>query len=250
MDFSRRQFSAQVLGSLVAYGLLETLWSRDLLADDVKPIIGNWLKDLIAMCKDLKGQKLTDLDFQKKMEALYKTVNLKDLCSVVKLDDIEKKVKLPDNGASSSGIDFKQVDGLPADIGFGRQIFGCKKGRSIVPHGHLNMCTVFIILKGEWEGRHYEKVETEKEHFLIKPTIDQKFEAGGVSTISDHKDNIHWFKAVSETAFIFNVHVVGYDTTIKGNSGRLYLDPDGEKVKGGLIRAKKMTSEECHKKYG
>ena len=37
---------------------------------------------------------------------------------------------------------------------------------------------------------------------------------------------------------------------IKLSSGRLYLDPDGEKVKGGLIRAKKMTSAECHKKYG
>jgi hypothetical protein len=31
------------------------------------------------------------------------------------------------------------VTGLPAEVGFGRQIFGCKKGRSIVPHGHSNM---------------------------------------------------------------------------------------------------------------
>lgn len=247
---SRRQFSAQVLSSLVAYGLIETLWSRDLLADEVKPTIGAWLKDLVEMSKDLKGQKLTDLQFQTKMEALYKKVDLKALCTLVKLDDIEKKVKLPDNGASNSGIDFKQVEGLPADVGFGRQIFGCKKGRSIVPHGHLNMCTGFIILKGEWEGRHYDKVETEKEHYLIKPTIDQKFEAGGVSTISDHKDNIHWFKTVSDVGYIFNVHVIGYDTTIKGTSSRQYLDPEGEKVKDGLIRAKKMTSEECHKKYG
>jgi hypothetical protein len=250
MEPSRRQFSAQVLGSLVTYGLIETLWSRDLLADEVKPTVGDWLKDLVAMCKDLKGQKLTDLEFQKKMEALYMKVNLKELVTLVKLDDIEKKVKLPDSGASSSGIDFKAIDGLPADVGFGRQIFGCKKGRSIVPHGHLNMCTGFIVLKGEWEGKHFDRIETEKEHFVIKPTIDQKFVAGGVSTISDHKDNIHWFKAVSDVGFIFNVHVVGYDNTIKGNSGRLYLDPDGEKLKGGLIRAKKMTSEECHKKYG
>ena len=46
-----------------------------------------------------------------------------------------------------------------------------------------------------------------------------------MSTISDHKDNVHWFKAVSETAYIFNVHVIGYDPDIKGNSGRLYVDP-------------------------
>ena len=250
MTPTRRQFSAQVLGSLVAYGLIDTLWSRDLLADEVKPTVGAWLKDLVTMTKDLRGRKLTDTEFQAKMEALYKTVDLKALCSLVKLDDVEKKVKLPDNGASNTGIDFKAVEGLPADVGFGRQIFGCKKGRSIVPHGHLNMCTGFIILKGEWEGKHYDRVETHKEHYIIKPTIDQKFAAGGVSTISDHKDNIHWFKAVSDTAYIFNVHVIGYDPDIKGNSGRLYVDPDGEKLAGGLVKAPKLSSAACHKKYG
>ena len=250
MDPTRRQFSTQVLGSLVTYGLIETLWSRDLLADPVKPAIEAWLKDLVSMSKDLRGQKLTDLQFQAKMEDLYKRVDLKALASLVKLDDIEKKVKLPDNGASNSAIDLKQVSGLPADVGFGRQIFGCKKGRSIVPHGHSNMCTGFIILKGKWVGKHYDRVETQKDHYIIRPTIDREFEAGDLSTISDHKDNIHWFKAVSDAAYIFNVHVIGYDPTIKGNSGRLYVDPDGEKLTGGLVRAPKMTSEACHKKYG
>ena len=88
------------------------------------------------------------------------------------------------------------------------------------------------------------------DHYVIKPTIDAKFNAGDLSTISDHKDNIHWFKATSRTAFIFNVHVIGYDPGIEGMSDRLYLDPEGEKLKGGLVKAKKMSSEECHKKYG
>ena len=249
MSSSRREFGSQILGSLVAYGLIETLWSRDLLADSVKPTIGDWLKDLIAMTNDLRGRKLTDLEFQTKMEELYKRVDLKTLSTFVKLDDIEKKSKLPDNGAASLGIDLSAVEGLP-EVRFGRQIFGCKKGRSIVPHGHSNMCTGFIVLKGEWHGRHYDRVETLAEHFIIKPTIDRAFKAGDLSTISDHKDNIHWFEAKSETAYIFNVHVTGYDPKIDGNSGRLYVDPDGEKLTGGLVKAAKMTSALCHKKYG
>ena len=148
MSSSRREFGSQILGSLVAYGLIETLWSRDLLADSVKPTIGDWLKDLVTMTNDLRGRKLTDLEFQTKMEELYKRVDLKTLSTFVKLDDIEKKSKLPDNGAASLGIDLSQVEGLP-EVRFGRQIFGCKKGRSIVPHGHSNMCTGFIVLKGE-----------------------------------------------------------------------------------------------------
>ncbi len=50
--------------------------------------------------------------------------------------------------------------------------------------------------------------------------------------------------------YIFNVHVMGYDPALKVSTGRLYLDPDGEKTAGGLVVAKKMTSAECHKKYG
>ena len=247
---SRREFHAKLLGSALAFSLIELVRSRDLFADPAKPTIQKWLAELVEMTRDLKGQKLTDLQFQTKMEDLYKRVDLKELCSLVKLDDIEKTKKLPDSGAANVGFDLSKVEGLPADVGFGKQIFGCKKGRSIVPHGHANMCTGFIILRGEWHGRHYDRVETNKDHYLIKPTIDRPFKPGELSTISDHKDNIHWFRATSDAAYIFNVHVIGYDKTIKESSGRLYLDPEGEKLAGGLIKAPKMTSADCHKKYG
>ncbi len=245
---TRREFHSRFLGSLMAFGLVETLWQRDLFADAVKPTIQKWILDLIALTKDLKGTKLTDLQFQTKMEELYKTVDLKELCGLVKLDEIEKK-KLPENGASSSGFDIGKLEGLPANLGFGKQIFGCGKGRSVVPHGHVNMCTGFIVLKGKWQGRHFDKLESNKDHFLIKPTVDREFGPGELSTISDHKDNIHWFKGLSEAGYIFNIHVTDYAEGV-GSSGRLYLDPDGEKVAGGLIKAPKMTSNECHKKYG
>jgi len=235
--------------SLVAFGLVEALWARDLFADSVKPTIQAWLKDLTDMTRDLRGQKLTDLQFQTKMEELYKQVDLKALCSLIKLDELEKK-PLPANGASNAGIDLTKVEGLPKETGFGKQIFGCKKDRSIVPHGHANMCTGFIVLKGTWRGRHYDRIETHNDHYVIKPTIDKEFGPGDLSTISDHKDNVHWFKAMSEGAYIFNVHVIGYDPTIKETSGRLYLDPDGEKLTGGRVKAPKMSSADCHKKYG
>jgi hypothetical protein len=247
---SRREFHARLLGSAIAFGLVELLRSRDLLADPVKPTVDKWFLELVEMTKDLRGRKLTDLEFQAKMEELYKRVDLKALCGLIKLDEVEAKTKLPASGAANVGFDLSKVDGLPGSLGFGKQIFGCKKGRSVVPHGHANMCTGFIILKGKWHGRHYDRVETHADHYVIKPTIDQVFEPGGVSTVSDHKDNVHWFKADTDAAFIFNVHVIGYDPKIKESSGRLYLDPDGEKLAGGLVKAPKMSSADCHKKYG
>jgi hypothetical protein len=250
MDPTRRQFSASLLGSVMTFGLVELLWSRDLFADAVKPAVEAWLKELVAMTQDLRGRRLTDVEFQAKMEDLYKRVDLKALVGLVKLDEIEARSKPPASGALSRSIDLAKVEGLPADLGFGKQVFGCGKGRSIVPHGHANMCTGFIVLKGRWHGRHYDRVESHKDHYVIKPTIDREFGPGELSTISDHRDNVHWFRSTSDVGYIFNVHVIGYDPGIKDSSGRLYLDPDGETLSGGRIKAAKMTSEQCHKKYG
>jgi hypothetical protein len=245
----RRDFNAKLIGSAFTFGLIETLFSRDLFADEVKPDISKWFRDLNDLGKDLKGQKLKDTEFQSKMEDLYRKVDLSALLQFVELDKITEKVKFPDNGAFSAGFSLNQVKDL-GNLTFGRQIFCLKKGRAVVPHGHENMCTGFIVLRGTFRGRHYDRLETKSDHYIIKPTIDQEFKAGGLSTISDHKDNVHWFACTSDTGFIFNAHFTGYDPTITNPSGRLYLDPEGEKLQGGLIKAKKMTSGECHKKYG
>jgi hypothetical protein len=247
---TRRTFHHQVLGSMMTYGLIETLFHRDLLADSVKPIVHKWMVDLNDLCRSLKDHKLKDLDFQSKLEELYRKVDLKELLTLLDLDRISRTIKYPERGAASLGIDLNKVEGLPKPLVFGKQIFAMGKGRSVVPHGHDNMCTGFIILRGDFEGRHYDRVEEESDHYLIKPTIDRSFKPGECSTISDHKDNVHWFRASSETGFIFNIHVIGYNQESTKSSRRVYIDPEGEKVSGGLIVAKKISSAEAHRKYG
>ena len=113
-----------------------------------------------------------------------------------------------ENGARRITFKFPEVEGLPKKLVFGKQIFGLKKGRSVVPHGHNNMATAFLILKGNLRGRHYDRLEDQKDHVIIRPTIDREFETGGCSTVSDYKDNVHWFQAITEPAYIFNIHVL------------------------------------------
>ena len=247
---TRREFNSGLLGSLVTYSLIETLFQGELFADGIRPVIQQWMIDLNTLGQDLKGHKVKDTEFQAKLEELYRKVNLPDLLKLVQFDRLEKSVKFPDKGAQSLGVDLNKIDGMPGRLVFGKQIFAMKQGRSVVPHGHDNMCTGFIILKGEFAGKHYDRVEDNADHYLIRPTIDRKFKPGECSTISDHKDNVHWFKADSPTGFIFNIHVMGYNPANPNNSGRIYVDPEGPKSAGGLIVAKKMTSSECHKKYG
>jgi hypothetical protein len=247
---NRRTFDQRLLGSVMAYGLIETLFQRDLFADSIKPLVHQWMVDLHELSQSLKDHKLADTDFQAKLEELYKKVDLTELCNLLELDRVSRTIKLPERGAASVGIDLAKVEGLPRQLVFGKQIFAVAKGRSIVPHGHDNMSTGFIVLRGQFQGRHYDRVEDNQDHYLIKPTIDREFKAGEYSTISDHKDNVHWFQARSGVGFVFNIHVMGYNDEQSRPARRVYVDPQGAKAAGGLIVARKITSAEAHKKYG
>src|SRR5262249_52392685 len=156
---SRRSFNRTILGSLIGYGLIETLFARDLFADAVKPIVHRWVRELQSLGRDLKDRKLSDLEFQSKLEELYRKVHLGELITLIDLDRLSQGVRLPDNGAASLAFDLSKVEGLPKRLVFGKQIFGLKKGRSLVPHGHDNMCTGFVVLRGTFRGRHYDRVE-------------------------------------------------------------------------------------------
>ena len=131
---SRREFHARLIGSAITFGLVEMLWARDLFAEPVKPTIDLWFRELTDMTKDLNGRKLTDIEFQSKMEELYKRVDLKALCSLVKLDEIETDRSCPARPTPASTL---KVEGLPANVW---QADLRLQGESIV-RGHANMCT-------------------------------------------------------------------------------------------------------------
>ena len=54
----------------------------------------------------------------------------------------------------------------------------------------------------------------------------------------------------SETGFIFNVHVVETNPENKKQPGRVYVDPMGEKLAGGLIKAPKISYGKVNQLYG
>jgi hypothetical protein len=248
---SRRTFARQTLGSLLTFSLLETLYQCDAFADNVKPVAHRWVKGMAELGKDLKDQKLKQVEWQKKMEELYSQVDLPEILELIDFDKLTKNLTLVDNGVRSLRFSFKQVEGVPQNLVYGKQIFAFKKGRSVVPHGHNNMATAFLVLRGEFQGKHYDRLKDEPSHYIIKPTVDAKFGPGKGSTVSDYRDNIHWFTALSdEPSFILNIHAMGIDPNNKESTGRLYVDPIGEKLEGGLIRAKKISHEEAHKLYG
>jgi len=248
-EISRRLFTHSTLGSLLTFSLLETLFQCNAFAAKIRPITARWLSEVNQLGFDLKDQKVSQIVWQEKLEELYAQVNLEELLRLIDFEELTKNVKLKEQGARSLRFSFRQVEGVPEKLAYGKQVFALKKGRSVVPHGHNNMATAFIILKGEFHGRHYDRLEDEKDHLIIRPTIDERFTPGDYSTVSDFKDNVHWFEAVSEPAFIFNIHALNVGNDEK-RTGRVYLDPDGEKLTAGRIRAPRLTYDEAQQRYG
>jgi len=247
---SRREFTQQALGSILTMSLLETLFQCDAIAADVKPATVKWLTDVNQLGWDLKDKKLTQLEWQKKIEELYSRADVADFLRLIDFDKLTENVEFVDHGAKSLSVKFPQIEGFPEKLAWGRQIFALKKDRSVVPHGHNNMATAFLILKGSFRGRHYDRIETQEKHLIIKPTIDRKFGVGECSTVSDDKDNVHWFQALDEPAFIFNIHVMGINPDNSEPTGRIYVDPNGEKLKDGHVRARLVEYAEVTKLYG
>src|SRR5262245_18825115 len=249
MSLTRRQFAQGTLGSLLTYSLLETLLRADAFGADQKVQAAKWLKDVNDWSQDIKGKKLPQVEWQKKVDELLGQVDLEDTLKVLDFEKLTANLKFKDQGELSLHAKLPQVEGLPTSLVFGHQVFALSKDRSVVPHGHNNMATAFLILKGTFRGRHYDRLEDDGQYMIIRPTIDRAFAVGEHSTVSDYKDNIHWFTATSEQAFIFNIHVMNVDPARK-DTGRVYLDPNGEKLEGGRIRAKRVTSGEVYKLYG
>ena len=135
-------------------------------------------KSYNAISRDVHEHRKKDVEFQQSLERLYERVDLDAMLKTLDFERLAPSVNFPAIGAKSLPVDFSHIGGLPVKVPFGGQIFAMRKGRSVVPHGHDNMATGFLVLKGNFRGRHYDRVEDHTDHYIIRPTIDRQFRPG------------------------------------------------------------------------
>jgi len=201
----RRTFTQKSIKGLLSYALLSSLVGSKAVSSALKPNLQHWSKALNEYCLDLGKQKITQTEWQHMISLLYRDVELNELLKFIDFERLIKGFQFPDLGVNTKPVKFPKLDGLPANTIFLKKIFGLKKDRAIIPHGHSNMTSAHLVLKGDMRLRHYEKIGEEHNSLIIKPTIDRISTPGDYSSISDEKDNIHWFIANSPTAFTFDI---------------------------------------------
>jgi hypothetical protein len=244
LKLSRRSFTRDALRSLVTFSLLEICLRHDLFAGAVRPVTDRWLKEVNGLCADLHVRALGQADWQSKMEELFARVDLPDLLRSIDFDRLVRAVDYPDDRAAVIEVDLPRLT-------FDRKIFALRRGRAIVPHGHRNMVSGHIVIKGRMHVRHFDRLRDEPDHLVLLPTIDREASAGDATTISEVKDNVHWFRATSETAATFDVIADNLDPS-RGFAYRMdFVDPDrAEVLKDGTLRARRLDLEEALRLYG
>ncbi|MGI9552949.1 MAG: hypothetical protein ACR2MT_17215 [Aurantibacter sp.] len=245
---NRRGFSKEILATVTSFALMDSLFAFNAFSKSIRPITEHWAQNLNEYCSDLKQQEITPFEWQEQVEQLFDTIELPELLKFIDFDSLQKGFQFPDLGVSTKPVVFPKLVGLPSTTVFVKKIFGMKKGRAIIPHGHSNMASAHLVLQGEMHLRHYEKIRKEYQNLVIKPTIDKTATIGQSSSISDEKDNIHWFVSNTETAFTFDVIMLDlngeqYDI----HNLDIYRKED---LSDGTMRVPIIDVETALKKYG
>ena len=245
---NRRDFSKTLIGSIASYALFRTLVTADAFADSVKPETDRWIRDLHEMSLDLMQSTITPGQWQAKIDELYSRVPLEDLLARIEFAKLSQGFELPDRGVNTKWVTFPKLDGLPQNLAFYGKVFGMRKDRAIIPHGHRNMVSCHYVLQGELRLRHYDKIEEDGTSMVIEQTVDQLARVGSHSSISEEKNNIHWLTATTDTAFTYDVLVVD----LGGQKWDVdNIDPyAAEKVAGGRLRVRKLSVDDALAKYG
>ncbi len=258
---SRRKFSKRLLGTAISISFLETLFvgcssekkiaiakSNNVIEPKATEVLNHWAVELNEICSDLGTNKISQKVWQEQINKLYSQIELNELLKFIDFEKLIKNFEYPDLGVNTRKVKFPKLKDLPEKTVFYKKIFGMKKGRAIIPHGHSNMASAHFVLKGDFALRHYEKIKQENDFLIINPTINKSISAGDFSNISDEKDNVHWFVAKSENAFTFDVIMLDLNGK-KYDIHNIDIN-EAEKISGGNIRAKIIDVQTGLKKYG
>jgi hypothetical protein len=248
---SRREFAASLARLLPTYALLRHVFLHDLFATPHRAEAYRWLARVDEASRGVLGRRLAPVRWQAEVERLFGGVGLGDLVALVDLDRRAREIERPVDRAGAQRVPLPEVEGLPRPAAFTTKVFALGRDVAIVPHGHRNMVSMHVVLRGEMDLRHFERIEDEPSHLVIAPTIDRVARPGDLSSISSEKDNIHWLRARTDAAFTLDVVVDNLDPSLGFRYEMDYVDPaHAEAVGGGRLRARRISFAEALALYG
>ena len=214
-----------------------------------------WVRQLDATCRALRTGTIAPQTWQDEITALHRSVAMRDLLEFINFERLIEGLSYPDDRGAIRRVQLPRAPGLPSRLGFGAKLFAYKKATATPPHGHNGMVSAHLVLRGQFRVRTYHRVSATADHLILRPSRDVYSGAGTTITMSDERDNVHWFEATSPHAYTLDIPISGLyrekSYAAPANKyGMLYVDPRGPRTKTGHIRAPIIPFERAIAEFG
>lgn len=112
-------------------------------------------------------------------------------------------------------------------------------GATVPAHGHHNMVSMHVVLRGAVHVRQYDRVRDEPAHLVIRPRLDRVCRSGDATAIAADIGNVHTFTGVTDAVALI---VAAYDLDPCVPTARDYVDLDAaEPVSLGVLRVPRVS---------
>jgi hypothetical protein len=235
----------EVLGALTTVWLARAVHAAQAAPAVVRESLKSRLRKLDEASRALASGEIQAVEWQRAAARFCDGIDVQELCRAADFEHMAARLPLLPRGTSAEAIHL--LDGQA----FTPKIFAMGKGRAIVPHGHRNMVSQHLVLQGEMRGRHYERLRDEPGWLVVRPTIDKVFRTGDFSSISDQRDNVHWFVTTSERAYTLDAIVDNLDRSKPYRYHIDFVDPARATAEAdGSLRVPRIELEDSLQKYG
>jgi hypothetical protein len=252
MAGSPRSFHAsrRTLLRLGPAALLWFLHARRALAGPGRAVALEGLRAMGELALALRRGELDPVAWQDEMARQVATIDVTEVIAAIDLDGLALALEpLPDDRPRVKLLELDALESLLIEAGAKLKLFALARGAAIVPHGHHGLVSMHWVLRGALHGRSFDRLERTPTHVLMRPTIDRVLRPGTATSVSEHRDNIHWFVAVDGPAFALDVLVPRLQP--EGPHGRFYVDVHAAEPAGeDRLRAPIVSGGQAHRRYG
>lgn len=242
--------SRRALWRIGPAALLWLLGARRALAGPGAAAAIEQLAALGELALALRRGELEPVAWQDEMARQVAEIDVAEVIAAIDLDRlVASSEPLPDDRPRVRPLELAALESVLTLAGARLKLFALGHGRAIVPHGHHGMVSMHWVLRGALHGRSFDRLERTRSHVVMRPTLDRVLRPGAATSVSEHRDNIHWFVAVEGPAIALDVLVPGL--AAEGPRGRFYVDVRAaEPMIDERLRAPILSGGEALRRYG
>jgi len=234
------------LGALLTISTLQLVGAGHATGGSSGCVVARWLDQVQQLSAAVKQGRVTPRAWRRRMQRLTHDVSLAEILRIIDFESLAASLDSREEGEPLQRLVLPTPPGL-GGFAFSAIVSRIRERFAVVPHGHHNMVSMHLILRGSVHLRQYDRLRDEPTHLVIRPMADRVCHPGDTTAISADRGNVHWFRGLTDS---FALIIAAYDLDPVGSTARDFVDPlAGERQRDGSLRVPRVTADEAYRRY-